>query len=72
MSDISNLSFHVNKFNDKVRIMNQAGSKNLILTPQEARDLQADIFALMEIISHYANVKPDTMPTSIHFDGGGF
>jgi hypothetical protein len=72
MSDISNLSFHVNKFNDKVRIMNQAGSKNLVLTTQEARDLQADIFALMEIISHYANTKADPAPTSINFDGGGF
>lgn len=72
MSNISNLSFHVNKFNDKVRIMNQAGSKNLVLTPQEARDLQADIFALMEIISHYANIKEDPAPNSISFDGGGF
>jgi hypothetical protein len=72
MSNISNLSFHINKFNDKVRIMNQVGSKALNLTPQEARDLQADIFALLEIIAHHANEKADTAPISINLDGGGF
>lgn len=72
MSNISNLSFHINKFNDKVRIMNQSGGKSLNLTPQEARDLQADIYALLEIIAHHANKKDDEISGSVNMDGGGF
>lgn len=71
MANISNLSFHINRFNDKVRVMNQTNSKNINLTAQEARDLQADIFALMEIIAHHSNIKPDVAPQN-QFDGGAF
>jgi hypothetical protein len=47
----NNLSLHLRKFNDKVRLLNQTGGKQLMLTPQEARSLHADI---MDLLSHCA------------------
>ena len=72
MANISNLSYHISRFNDKVRSMNQTNSKNINLTAQEAKDLQADIYSLLEIIAHYSNTKPDDAPQSVQFDGGKF
>lgn len=47
----NNLSLHIRKFNDKVRLLNQSGSKQLILTAQEAKSLHAD---LMDLLGHCA------------------
>lgn len=45
------LSLHLKKFNDRVKAMNQTGSKQLILTAQEARSLHADF---LDLLSHCA------------------
>jgi|LakMenEpi03Aug12_release.lakeMendotaPanAssembly.Ray.scaffolds.fasta_scaffold2173144_2 hypothetical protein len=47
----NNLSLHLRKFNDKVRLLNQTGSKQVILTSQEARSLHSDI---MDLLGHCA------------------
>jgi hypothetical protein len=47
----NNLSLHLRKFNDKVRLLNQTGSKQLILTSQEAKSLHSDI---MDLLGHCA------------------
>lgn len=72
MSKLTSLSYHINKFNDKVRVLNQSNGKQLILTQQEARDLQADIYSLLEIIAHHANNVSVEAPSSISVDGGKF
>ena len=43
----NNLSLHLRKFNDKVRLLNQGAAKQIVLTAQEARSLQADITDLL-------------------------
>jgi hypothetical protein len=47
----NNLSLHLRKFNDKVRVLNQTGGKQLMLTSQEAKSLHADI---MDLLGHCA------------------
>ena len=70
-----NLSIHVRAFNEKVRIMNQTQKRDLVFTAQEARNLHADIFALLTHIAELSEQPgTDVAPaiTTISMDGGGF
>jgi hypothetical protein len=72
MSD--KLSIHVRAFNEKVRIMNQTQKRDLLLTAAEARNLHADIFALLTHIAELSE-QPQESPavvSQISMDGGGF
>ena len=73
MSEIDKLSLHVRMFNDKVRVMNQTQSKQLMLSAVEARNLHADIFALLSQITELS-ARPVEAPTitQIGMDGGKF
>ncbi len=69
------LSLHLKKFNDRVKVMNQTNSKDLILTSAEARQLQADIFDLLAKINDLVEVKQqNAADTVIQVDvlGGKF
>lgn len=71
---MDNLSIHVRNFNEKVRIMNQSQRKELVLSAQDARNLHADIFALLTHIAELSE-QPQTETaavTQISMDGGGF
>jgi hypothetical protein len=72
---MSELSIAVQKFNDKVRAMNQRRGKELILTAEEARSLHSDIFNILAQVSSLAvqvqeNKEPETI--SIEMDGGSW
>jgi hypothetical protein len=73
MSEIDKLSIHARNFNDKVRVMNQTQSKQLIMSAQDARNLHADIFALLAHIAELS-AKPAAAPVvaQIGMDGGKF
>ena len=67
------LSLHLKKFNDRVKVMNQTNSRDLMLTAAEARQLQSDIFDLLLQIQALAEIKsaePETI--SVQVKGGGF
>lgn len=70
------LSLHLKKFNDKVKLMNQTGSRDMTLSAQEARSLQSDIFDLLNhctvLSKQLAESKPDAQVIQIAVDGGGF
>ena len=72
----ANLSLHLKNFNDKVKLMNQTGGRNLTLTANEARSLHADIFDLLNHCStlskQLAAAKSGDSVISIAVDGGGF
>ena len=51
------LSLHLKKFNDRVKVMNQTNSRELVLTAAEARQLQADIFDLLAKINDLVEIK---------------
>lgn len=72
----NNLTLHIKKFNDKVRLLNSANQKQLVLTAQEARSLHSDIQDLLiyctslnKQISLSAKQEP---VINIQIDGGQF
>ena len=71
----SQLTIHLKKFNDKVKVMNQSGARDLTLTKLEAQNLQADIFELLTKIADLTEAKATetTEPViTLGMDGGGF
>ena len=68
----TNLPFHVKKFNDKVRAMNQTSGKVLTLNAEEARSLHAEIYDLMATIAELNKKNDPDETVIINMDGGGF
>ena len=68
------LSLHLKKFNDRVKVMNQTNSKDLNLSAAEARQLQADIFDLLTQIQALSEVKDsrENEVINIQVKGSGF
>lgn len=71
-----NLTLHIKKFNDKVRLLNSGSQKQLVLTAQEARSLQADIQDLLIYCTSLnrqlaADSKQESV-INIQIDGGQF
>ena len=69
------LSLHLKKFNDRVKVMNQTNSKELVLTAAEARQLQADIFDLLAKINDLVSVKQQDLAEpvlQVNMQGGKF
>lgn len=70
-----NLTLHLKMFNDKVKLMNQLNSKDLILSATEARNLHADLF---DLLNHCATLSQQLGNTgsneviTLGMDGGGF
>lgn len=66
---------HITSFNDKVKVMNQTNKKDMILTAQEARNLHADIFTLLNHINDLSmklERQHEEQAIDIQVDGGGF
>ena len=68
------LSLHLKKFNDRVKVMNQTNARDLSLTAAEARQLQADIFDLLTKINDLVEVKQekDEEVINVQINGGKF
>lgn len=68
------LSLHLKKFNDRVKVLNQTNAREMVLTAAEARQLQADIFDLLTQIQALAEVKSSTENEviSVQVKGSGF
>jgi hypothetical protein len=66
------LSLSIKNFNDRVKVMNQTGSKQLCLSTDEARNLHADIFNLLANIAELSASASTNVPTVSGLDGGGF
>lgn len=71
----SKLSLHLKTFNNKVKVMNQTNSKEIVLTATEARNIHSDIFALLTQIAELTELKEQaaTEPViSVNMNGGNF
>lgn len=67
------LSLAIKNFNERVKIMNQTGSKQLSFSAEEARNLHADIFNLLANIAELQGRPESTQSTTtVTLDGGGF
>lgn len=72
---MQNLSIAIRNFNDRVKQMNQTSSKQLIFSAEEARNLHADIFALLANLAEMQakpKKEPEPQVSEISLDGGGF
>ena len=69
------LNLHIKKFNSLVKVMNQSNQKQLVLSANEARNLQADIFDILnhcaELSRRVQNNQIDSVVT-VAMDGGSF
>jgi hypothetical protein len=70
------ISLSIKTFNERVKLMNQTGSKQISLTAQEARNLHNDIFNLLanlaELQTNLEILNSSSQGTSLNFDGGSF
>lgn len=66
------LSLSIKNFNERVKVMNQTGSKQLALSAEEARNLHADIFNLLANIAELQAVPQSAVQAPTGLDGGGF
>lgn len=68
------LSISIKNFNERVKIMNQTGGKQLSMSADEARNLHADIFNLLANLNELQTVAEinSPNPNTISLDGGGF
>jgi hypothetical protein len=71
---MDNLSIHIKAFNDRVKVMNQSGSRDLTLTAADARNLHSDIFATLALVTELTKKLQVTPEETIEvtMDGGGF
>ena len=71
---MSEPTYHIKLFNEKVRVLNQTSGKAVTLTAAEARQLQADIFDLLTKINDLVDLKQETQePTlQVNLQGGKF
>jgi len=61
---------HINRYIDRLKVVESKNSRELVLTIQEARDLHADITKLLLAINELANSKSNTTaPTKIEVSG---
>lgn len=70
------LSLHLSKFNDRVKVLNQTNAREMILSAADARQLQADIFDLLNKINDLTEIKREIAVTEeiiqVQMDGGDF
>jgi hypothetical protein len=72
----NNVSIQIKNFNDKIRVMNQTQSKQIVLTAQEARNLHTEIYALLaqvaDLVGRSATAPVTQDVVQISMDGGKF
>lgn len=69
------LSLHLQNFSNRIKVMNQTNSKELVLSANDARNLHSDIFDLLTQISALAEIKQKASQDaaiSVKMDGGDF
>jgi hypothetical protein len=66
------LSLAFKNFNNKVQQMNQSGSRQLMLSADEARNLHADIYVLLANLAEMQTTPEDQPTSETLMDGGGF
>lgn len=70
------MSLHINRFVDKIRATENRGQREVIMTINEAKDLQADITKLLANLQEYhekysgKDAAPETI--TVEMQGGTF
>lgn len=64
---------HLKMFNDKIKLLNSSQGKQLMLSAQEARNLHADIFDLLNhcaTLSRRSATESSNNAVDVKMDGG--
>ena len=65
-------SIHITNFSRQVQTMDQTNSKRLNMTAEDARNLHAEIFALLARIADLTERQEEPETVVLSMDGGGF
>ena len=65
------LSIAIRNFNEKIKVMNQTNSKQLVLSADDARNLHTDIYALLANIAELKSAGGEVVQIGV-MDGGRF
>ena len=68
----SQLSLHLKNFNNKIKVLNQTNSKELVLTATEARNIHSEIFNLLTQIADITALKKQAEVLDVAMNGGTF
>lgn len=68
----SQLSLHLKNFNNKIKVLNQTNSKELVLTATEARNIHNEIFTLLTQIADITTLKKQAEIIDVAMEGGTF
>jgi hypothetical protein len=64
---------HINRFIDKIKMLESRQAKELTLTMREAKDLHGDITKLLLVLQTLQTAEPeDESDGQIEITGGGF
>jgi len=66
------LSLHLKKFNERIKVMNQTNAKELVLNRLDAQNLHSEIFELLNKISSLVETKKEEQTVKMNLDGGTF
>jgi uncharacterized protein YlxW (UPF0749 family) len=70
------MGVHLDKFNNRVKVLNQTQSKNMTLTADEVRNLQTDIFDLLSAVAsmevELQQLRNAVAASGATWDGGSF
>lgn len=68
------ISISIQNFNNKIKQINQTGSKQLIMTSDEARNLHNDIFNLLANLAELQSKPTEYVQqgSQVSLDGGSF
>ena len=68
------LSLHLRKFNDRIKVMNQTNARDLVLPAVEGRNLQSEIFELLTQIQELTVIKKEIEDETVdvEMNGGDF
>lgn len=66
------ISIAIKNFNDKVKVLNQTNSRQLVLSAEEARNLHSDIYALLANLAELGSGGVSNDVVQINMDGGSF
>jgi hypothetical protein len=67
------MSLHINRFIDSIKAAESRGSKDLLMTLRDARDLHGDITKLLLAMEHLRHSnQAESQPIQVEITGGNF
>ena len=71
------ISIHLQRFNDRIKVMNQTRAKDLTMSADDARNLHTEVFSLLAQISFLSNKanelqQEDKSTIEVQLDGGAW